>query len=375
MAERRGGRGIGFGIAGLGTAGIAMLAAALRHPGIDVVGLADPQIDALCSPTLAIARHKDLLDLLADPAVDAVHVATPTHLHFDHVSAAFDAGKHVVVEKPVTANTESARALQARQGQIGLAAIVGHSESFEPYVRKAAQLLGEGSIGRPVAASSTKATTWLARPRAPEELDPATGGGLVLRQGVHQVDALRTVLAPSEWRVTGASRVVTDGIVAAFEAAVEVSRDRRSLSVSILHDARHGGSGVVRGVAAKKRERGRVRLAELARSGIVRLGESDQVALVVLGTEGTIYAGPGGVVACGGSGSGAPRVVSLDDLDEGRHAVLRELVGVVAGGAAVHDLAWATENLRLCEEIERVARATRGECSGSMGWPTSEGGR
>src|SRR5260370_300111 len=52
--------------------------------------------------------HSNISDLLADSAIEAVLVATPTAMHFEHVSAALNSGKHVMVEKPMALDLDQA---------------------------------------------------------------------------------------------------------------------------------------------------------------------------------------------------------------------------------------------------------------------------
>ena len=61
----------------------------------------------------APGAYTDLDDLLADPAVDAVEILTPTNLHHDHVLAALAAGKHVSCQKPLANSVTEARAMDA----------------------------------------------------------------------------------------------------------------------------------------------------------------------------------------------------------------------------------------------------------------------
>ncbi|MDP3939192.1 MAG: Gfo/Idh/MocA family oxidoreductase, partial [Deltaproteobacteria bacterium] len=59
----------------------------------------------------AVDLHQDLGRLLDDPSIDAVAICTPVHTHFPIASAALKAGKHVLLEKPLTHSTETAQAL------------------------------------------------------------------------------------------------------------------------------------------------------------------------------------------------------------------------------------------------------------------------
>src|ERR1044072_5790628 len=83
-------------------------------PGSSVVGVSDLVEDRLLPlrklyPNLRIT--KDSADLISDPSIDAIVIATPVSTHFDLAIAALQAGKHVLVEKPFASNSEQAEQL------------------------------------------------------------------------------------------------------------------------------------------------------------------------------------------------------------------------------------------------------------------------
>lgn len=85
---------------------------------------------------------------LADPAVDAVVVATPTATHFALARRALEAGKHVLVEKPIATSSAEAAALGALAARQGRVLMCGHVFLFNPGVQKVKQLLAAGELGR-----------------------------------------------------------------------------------------------------------------------------------------------------------------------------------------------------------------------------------
>jgi predicted dehydrogenase len=95
----------------------------------------------------AIETVTDLGVVLADGAVDAVVIATPISTHFPLAKAALEAGKHVFVEKPMTADTAQARELVALAAARKLTLMVGHTFVFSPPVRKVKQLIDSGELG------------------------------------------------------------------------------------------------------------------------------------------------------------------------------------------------------------------------------------
>jgi phthalate 4,5-cis-dihydrodiol dehydrogenase len=129
--------------------------------------------------------------LLALAAVDAVYVATPTELHAAHVIAAANAGKHVLVEKPLATTLGEAQAMIDAAERNGVVLLVGHSHSYDEPYRAMRELIAGGTLGRARMLHNIYYTDWVYRPRRPEELDERLGGGVTFRQGAHQFDILR----------------------------------------------------------------------------------------------------------------------------------------------------------------------------------------
>jgi predicted dehydrogenase len=86
--------------------------------------------------------------VLVDPAVQAVVIATPTSTHYQLVKAALNAGKHVLVEKPITTRTEEAEELTELADRKGLVLLVGHVFVFNQAVQRVRQYIESGDLGR-----------------------------------------------------------------------------------------------------------------------------------------------------------------------------------------------------------------------------------
>jgi predicted dehydrogenase len=95
----------------------------------------------------AVPTTTDLDMVLADPDVDAVVIATPISTHHPIAMAALRAGKHVFVEKPMTADTQQACELVSLADQKGLTLMVGHTFVFSPPVRKVKEIIDSGALG------------------------------------------------------------------------------------------------------------------------------------------------------------------------------------------------------------------------------------
>jgi phthalate 4,5-cis-dihydrodiol dehydrogenase len=120
-----------------------------------------------------------------------VYVATPTDLHAQHVLAAIEAGRHVLVEKPMAVSISDAEAMALAAEAAGVLLMVGHSHSYDAPIQRMRDIIVGGSLGRVGMVHTWCYTDWVYRPRRPEELSTALGGGVTYRQGSHQFDILR----------------------------------------------------------------------------------------------------------------------------------------------------------------------------------------
>jgi phthalate 4,5-cis-dihydrodiol dehydrogenase len=174
-------------------AGAVMVHAAVRHPGFRIVAAAEPH----AAPRAAFARdfnanaHEDVRGLCDDPAVDAVYIATPHQFHAEHASLAAAAGKHIVLEKPMALTLADCDAIIAAVEKAGVHLVVGHTHAFDPAIRAMRAIIASGQLGRLGMIASWNYTNYLYRPRRPEELDTAKGGGILFNQLPHQLDIVR----------------------------------------------------------------------------------------------------------------------------------------------------------------------------------------
>ena len=134
--------------------------------------------------------------VLADPAIDAVVLATPHTLHFDQTMAAAKAGKHVFCEKPFTLNTAAAKtALEALRGA-GLAVGVGHNRRFSPNLIEMKRMIDAGELGELIHAEgnfSANMSRYADEWRTDRTESPAGG---MTSLGIHAVDAFMHLVGP-----------------------------------------------------------------------------------------------------------------------------------------------------------------------------------
>ena len=187
---------IRLGVIGLGRAFTLMLPTLSRHLLVHRVAASDPRPDARerFAAEFAAATYATAESLCADPAVQAVYIASPHQFHVDHVTLAAQHGKHVLVEKPMALTLADCRAMIAAAKRGGVQLLVGHSHSYDlPYLRTR-ELIATGDYGQVRMVTALNYTDFLYRPRRPEELDTKAGGGVVFSQGAHQVDVVRLLV-------------------------------------------------------------------------------------------------------------------------------------------------------------------------------------
>ena len=181
-----------LGVIGLGLAGQAFLPAIDSHPEFTLAAVCDPRADAcqeFGNPRGARV-FSDVGAMIANGGLDAVYIGTPTELHIEHVMQALDAGLHVLVEKPMAASVADCVRIADKARGCNCALVVGHSHSHDLPIRSMRDVIASGRIGAPRIINTSCYTDWVYRPRRPEELDPALGGGVTFRQGAHQFDIL-----------------------------------------------------------------------------------------------------------------------------------------------------------------------------------------
>ncbi len=118
-------------------------------PDARLVAVADADAPRLAEPArlYAARTYADYRELLADPTLDAVAIATPARTHFEIARAALERGKHVLVEKPLAMSSEEARQLIALAAQKGRVLMVGHTFEHNPAVWKIRELVERRELG------------------------------------------------------------------------------------------------------------------------------------------------------------------------------------------------------------------------------------
>jgi phthalate 4,5-cis-dihydrodiol dehydrogenase len=169
-----------------------------RDPRVQLVAAADPRPEAraafvrdISSPGMPARAYVTVAELAADPDVEAVYVATPHQFHVAHVAALAAGGKHLLVEKPMALSLADCEQMIGAAAAAGVHLLVGHSHSFDTPYLETAKLIASGRYGPVRMITALNFTDFLYRPRRPEELSTADGGGVVFSQAAHQVDVVR----------------------------------------------------------------------------------------------------------------------------------------------------------------------------------------
>jgi scyllo-inositol 2-dehydrogenase (NADP+) len=224
---------IRIGLVGLGKMGLSHLSMIRPHPDVEVVAVCDSTrylLDVLEKYT-GVPSYHDYDEMLATASLDAIIIATPTHVHAPMVRKAIDRGLHVFCEKPFVLDPEDGESLVAAAAARGLVTQVGYHNRFVGSFREVKRLLDAGAIGDVVGG--------LAEAYGPVVLKPAgrtwrskasMGGGCLYDYAAHPLDLVSWYLgAPQEVRgqlVPVFSRKLDDIVTATLnypKASVQLS--------------------------------------------------------------------------------------------------------------------------------------------------------
>jgi len=133
--------------------------------------------------------------VIADPEVEAVLVATPTHSHGELVRAALEAGKALLCEKPLAPTWPEVQELVGAVAASGLTAQVGFHQRFHPIVQRLHESVTSGELGRPMAYSLREDQFWPTGDVVPGHSSwrsqrASAGGGALLEHSIHAADIL-----------------------------------------------------------------------------------------------------------------------------------------------------------------------------------------
>ena len=157
-----------IGVAVIGTGFIGPVhVEALRRLGIPVIGVlgSTPAKSRRAAQRMGLPKaYASLDELLADAAVQAVHITTPNRLHVGMARAALRAGKHVMCEKPLAMDVSESEELVGLARQSGLAAAVNYNIRYYPLCLEARQRVRAGDVGQVYSIVGSYVQDWLFYP-------------------------------------------------------------------------------------------------------------------------------------------------------------------------------------------------------------------
>ena len=133
----------------------------------------------------SVPWYSDLSKFLRVPKLEAVTVCTPTQTHLKVGLLAIEAGKNLLVEKPMTGEERSAAKLVNSAGKAGVKLLVGFIERFNPGVKAVKKMLKEGTVGDVIIATGRRVARWPIR---------IGDVGVVKDTAIHDIDAMRYLL-------------------------------------------------------------------------------------------------------------------------------------------------------------------------------------
>ncbi len=194
---------LGVGVLGYGFMAAAHLAGLRAVAGARVVAIAGPnrvRASQVAAAHDVPAVYASADELAADPAVDAVVVASPDDQHYPQTMTAIAAGAHVFVEKPVARTAAQARQMHAAAVQAGLRTGVGFTLRWNPLVERIHAMVQAGELGRVVSVHAQRFNKRLlgqAPPTMEWRYDPARcGSGALGDLGSHMIDLAQHLAGP-----------------------------------------------------------------------------------------------------------------------------------------------------------------------------------
>ena len=172
---------------------------ALRRAGIQVAGIlgSSAEKSARAAESLGLPRgYSSFSEILADPAVNVVHITTPNRFHFEQAQAVLRAGKHVLCEKPLSMNSQESAALVKLAAETKQAAGVAYNIRFYPLCHEAAERVRTGSIGRLFHVMGSYTQDWLLYPTDYNWRVSADEGGklrAIADIGTHWLDLIQFI--------------------------------------------------------------------------------------------------------------------------------------------------------------------------------------
>jgi predicted dehydrogenase len=176
------------GVIGVGQMGAKHAEVYARLPQAELVGLADPRIDACrqVAGRLGVEdAYEDYQELLARADLEAVSICTPDEAHKEPVLAAIDAGKHIMLEKPLATELKEAEEIVSALDQSSVKAMVAYLLRFDPRYLAVKEAIERGDLGEIVYIVSHRNSPHTEGPKRYK-----AGTSLTMHVAVHDLDLI-----------------------------------------------------------------------------------------------------------------------------------------------------------------------------------------
>ena len=177
---------LNFGIVGLGRIGKVHLSNIQRYCTNAKVIAASPvkSKDKEFLNENGVESHFDHYDqMIKEPKLDAIIIASPTAFHYEHILLAAKAGKHIFCEKPIDLNYEKVKTVSEMVASAGIHFMLGFNRRFDPHIMQLKKAIKMGKAGTPRIIKITS------RDPDPPSIDyMKTSGGLFLDMAIHDFD-------------------------------------------------------------------------------------------------------------------------------------------------------------------------------------------
>ncbi len=157
------------------------------------------------SADVAYGSYQEMLD---DPTVDVVYIATPHTFHAEQAIMCMNAGKHVLVEKPLAINAQQAEAVFEKSRATGLVCAEGIWTRYEPSRAIIQNIIDSGVIGDIVSISGNLSYPMTAKERI---VDPALAGGALLDVGIYPLNFVSMFMPGQVSRIVTSARLSQQG--------------------------------------------------------------------------------------------------------------------------------------------------------------------
>lgn len=191
---------IGLGVIGCGGFGLFAMQQFIQIPGVVPVGVTATHREATrrAVDRYGLKMFDRIEELVADPDIHLIYIATPPFLHHSQAAAALDAGKHVIVEKPLAMNADEADDLVARAARNDCLLTANLMQPYNPVRDFVAEVIKHEWLGKPLHGFFENYASDENLPDDHWFWDPEKSGGIFIEHGVHFFDLFAGWLGPGE---------------------------------------------------------------------------------------------------------------------------------------------------------------------------------